>query len=181
MHGVSLRKEAHPARSNSMRPSVISDPASVGAARRLLAQLPRTPHVDEHEVSSDENIEFLAGDLPERVRSLNRLAQGLPGLTEPAAAYTILGNLAQASYELAETAEQIDAFLTRELESGRLGHDRGEDPVAAVTTAHDVLGWAAEQSAELGDSFRRAASALAPIHGRMPGNSRRPSRMWWRS
>ncbi|WP_242882686.1 hypothetical protein [Actinomadura litoris] len=137
--------------------------------------------MDEHEVSSDENIEFLAGDLPERVRSLNRLAQGLPGLTEPAAAYTILGNLAQASYELAETAEQIDAFLTRELESGRLGHDRGEDPVAAVTTAHDVLGWAAEQSAELGDSFRRAASALAPIHGRMPGNSRRPSRMWWRS
>jgi ABC-type transporter Mla subunit MlaD len=82
----------------------------------------------------------------------------------PAAAYTVLGNLAQASFRLAQTAEQIDAFLTRELDAGRLGHDRGDDPVPAVTTVHDALGQVTEQAADLGDSFRRAASALAPVH-----------------
>lgn len=121
--------------------------------------------MNDPEITTDEDIERLAGELHERVRALNRLTQGPPGLTEPSAAYTVLGNLAQTSFRLAQTAEQIDAFLTRELDAGRLGHDRGDDPVPAVTTAHNALGRVTEQAADLGDSFRRAASALAPIQG----------------
>ncbi|MFA1544572.1 hypothetical protein [Actinomadura monticuli] len=112
---------------------------------------------------TDEDIERLAGELHERVRALNQLTQGPPGLTAPGAAYTVLGNLAQTSFRLVQAAEQIDAFLTRELDAGRLGHDRGDDPVPAVTTVHNALGRCTEQAADLGDSFRKAASALAPI------------------
>lgn len=118
----------------------------------------------EHETQTNEDIERLAGELHERLRALNHLTQGPPGFTEPAAAYTVLGNLAQTSFRLAQTAEQIDAFLTRELDAGRLGHDRGDDPGLAVTAAHNALGRVTEQAADLGESFRRAASALAPIH-----------------
>jgi hypothetical protein len=121
--------------------------------------------VNDHETPTNEDIERLAGELHERVRALNQLTQGPPGLTEPTAAYTVLGNFAQTSFRLAQAAEQIDAFLTRELDVGRLGHDHGDDPVPAVTAAHDALGRATEQAADLGDSFRRAASALAPIQG----------------
>lgn len=119
--------------------------------------------MDEHETRTDEDIERLAGELHERVRALNHLTQD-PGLSEMAAAYTVLGNLAQTSFRLGQTAEQIDAFLTRELDAGRLGHDRGDDPAPAVTAAHDALGRVIEQSADLGESFRRAAGAVAPIH-----------------
>ncbi|MEU5994225.1 hypothetical protein ABZ806_35085 [Spirillospora sp. NPDC047418] len=119
--------------------------------------------MNDHESGTDEDIERLAGELHERVRALNHLTQGSPGLSEPTAAYTVLGNLAQTSFRLAQTADQIDAFLTRELDAGRLRHDRGDDPVPTVTTAHDALGQATGQAADLGDSFRRAASALAPI------------------
>ncbi len=120
--------------------------------------------MNDHENRTDEDIERLAGELHERVRSLNHLTQGPPGLTEPAAAYTVLGNLAQTSFRMAQTAEQIDVFLTRELDAGRLGHDQGDDLVPAMTAAHNALARAAEQAADLGDGFRRAASALAPIH-----------------
>lgn len=120
--------------------------------------------MNDHETRTDEDIERLAGELHECVRTLNHLTQGPPGLSEPAAAYTVLGNLAQTAFRLVQTAEQIDVFLTRELDAGRLGHDRGEDPVPALTAAHNALGRATEQAADLGESFRRVASALAPIH-----------------
>lgn len=120
--------------------------------------------MNDQEIPTNEDIERLAGELHERVRALNHLTQGPPGLSEPTAAYTILGNLAQTSFRLAQTAEHIDAFLTRELDAGRLGHDREDDPVPAVTAAHNALGRVTEQAADLGESFRRAASALAPIH-----------------
>ncbi|MFI0486771.1 hypothetical protein [Actinomadura sp. 9N215] len=118
--------------------------------------------MDDHETRTDEDIARLAGELHERVRALNHLTQD-PGLSEPAAAYTVLGNLAQTSFRLGRTAEQIDMFLTRELDAGRLGHSHGDDPVPAVAAAHDALGRVAEQAADLGESFRRAAGALAPI------------------
>ncbi|WUH97698.1 hypothetical protein OHR68_29835 [Spirillospora sp. NBC_00431] len=117
----------------------------------------------EHETRTDEDIERLAGELHECVRALNHLTQD-PGLSDPAATYTVLGNLAQTSFRLGQTAEHVDAFLTRELDAGRLGHDRGDDPAPAVTAAHDALGRVIEQSADLGESFRRAAGALSPIH-----------------
>ncbi|MFA1551792.1 hypothetical protein [Actinomadura chokoriensis] len=131
----------------------------------------------EQESPTNEAIERLAGELHERGRALNHLlAQGPPGLTEPATAYTVLANLTQTSFRLAQTAEQIDAFLTRELDAGRLGHDRGDDPVQAVTAVHNALGQVTEQAADLGESFRRAASALAPIRAQDGGGELSPGR-----
>ncbi|MEU8803275.1 hypothetical protein [Spirillospora sp. NPDC048819] len=126
--------------------------------------------MNDHKTRTGADIERLAGELHERVRALNRLTQREPGLSEAAGAYTVLGNLAQTSFRLAQTAEQVDEFLTKELDAGNLGHDQGDDPVAAVTVAHNSLSQAAEQAADLGDSFRRAASAIAPIYTLGPGD-----------
>lgn len=119
----------------------------------------------DHETPTNERTELLAGELHERARALNHLTQGPPGLTRPEAAYTILGNLAQTAFRLVQTAEQLDAFLDRELDAGRLGHHRGDDPVPTVLKAHDALARASEHSMDLGESFRQAQGALADIYG----------------
>ncbi|GAA4238091.1 hypothetical protein GCM10022254_52550 [Actinomadura meridiana] len=122
--------------------------------------------MNDHETgTNNEDIERLAAELHENVRALNHLTQGPPSLAGPAVAYSVLGSLAQTSFRLVQTVEQIDTFLTRELDAGRLGQDQGDDPARAVTTVHNALGQATEQAAELSDSFHRAASALAPVHG----------------
>jgi hypothetical protein len=124
--------------------------------------------VDDQEIRTNEAVERVAGELHEKARALNHLTQGSPGVTEPAVAYTVLGNLAQTAFRLAQTAEQIDVFLTRELDAGRLGHDRGEDPAKTVTAAHNELARAAEKAAGLGETFRRATGAINAIHGLEP-------------
>ncbi|MFG2245771.1 hypothetical protein [Spirillospora sp. NPDC048823] len=128
--------------------------------------------MDDHETRTDEDIERLAGELHETVRALNRLTQSPPGLTQPAAVYTVLGNLAQTAFRLVQTTQQLDAFLSEELDAGRLGHDQDEDPVPAVTRAHNAMSRAAEQAMDLGETFRRAAGALTPIHAREPSLDR---------
>lgn len=120
--------------------------------------------MDELDTHTDEATERLAAELYDRVRQLNHATQGRAGLTRPEAAYSVLGNLAQASFSLAQTAEQFDAFLDRELAAGRLGHDRDADPVPVIVLAHNALARANEQAADLGESFRRAQSALTAIH-----------------
>ncbi|TDD71120.1 hypothetical protein [Actinomadura rubrisoli] len=120
--------------------------------------------MDDHDIHTDEDIERLAGELHERIRELNRVIQEPPGLSQPTAVYTVLGNLAQTAFRLVQTTEHLDAFLTAELDAGRLGHDRGTDPVPTVMKAHNALARAAEQTMELGETFRRAQGALAAIH-----------------
>jgi hypothetical protein len=119
----------------------------------------------DHETPTDERTELLAGELHERARTLNHLTQGTPGLTRPEAACTIAGNLAQTAFRLAKTAEQLDAFLNRELDAGRLLHERGDGLLPTALKAHDALAAACEQSMNLGESFRRAQGALAAIRG----------------
>ncbi|WP_131741977.1 hypothetical protein [Actinomadura roseirufa] len=122
--------------------------------------------MDERGTPTDEDTALLAGELHERVRALNSLTKGAPGLTQPGTAYTVLANLAQTAFRLAQTAEQVDKFLDAELAAGRLGNDRGEDPVPTVLRAHDALALAAEHAQDLGESFRRAGGALVSIHAR---------------
>ncbi|WP_067466048.1 hypothetical protein [Actinomadura macra] len=124
--------------------------------------------MNDRETTTDEDIERLAGELHENVRRLNHVTQGPLGLTQPAAAYTVLGNLAQTAFRLVQTAEQLDCFLTEQLDAGRLGHDEGHDPVTTVTKAHAALARATEQAADLGETFRRAAGAVASIHALDP-------------
>jgi hypothetical protein len=119
----------------------------------------------EHETPADERIELFAGELFDRARTLAQLIQDPPGLTRPEAVRTITGTLTQAAFRLAQIAEELDAFLNRELDAGRLGHHRGTDPVPTVLKAHDALAKATEQSMDLGVSFRRASRALDAIHG----------------
>lgn len=119
----------------------------------------------EHETPADERTELLAGELFDRARALAQLIQDPPGLIRPEAVRTITGNLTQAAFRLAQIAEELDAFLNRALDAGRLGHHRGDDPVPTVLKAHDALAKATEQSMDLGVSFRRASRALDAIHG----------------
>ncbi|GAA2127223.1 hypothetical protein [Actinomadura napierensis] len=119
----------------------------------------------DHETPANERTELLAGELYERARTLVQSIQDPPGLTQPEAVRTIAGNLTQAAFRLAQIAEELDACLNRELDAGRLGHHRGDDPVPTVLKAHDALAKATEQSMDLGVSFRRACRALDDIHG----------------
>jgi len=119
--------------------------------------------MDAREHRTDKDIERFAAELNERVRTLNSLTERAPGLTQPGTAYTVLGNLAQTAFRLSQTAENLDAFLHRELDAGHLGHDRGDDPEPSVLKAHDALAQATEQSMDLGEAFRRAQGALVAI------------------
>ncbi|MFB4298492.1 hypothetical protein [Actinomadura sp. NTSP31] len=125
----------------------------------------------DHETPADERTELLAGELFDRARALAQLIQDPPGLTRPEAVSTITGNLTQAAFRLAQIAEELDAFLNRELDAGRLGHARGADPVPTVLKAHDALAKATEQSMNLGVSFRHARRALDDIHGTEDGTA----------
>ncbi|MWA02352.1 hypothetical protein F8568_022405 [Actinomadura sp. LD22] len=129
----------------------------------------------DHETPTDERTELLAGELHERARTLNHLTQGTPGLTRPEAACTIAGNLAQTAFRLAKTAEQLDAFLHRELDAGRLVHERGDGLLPTALKAHDALAAACEQSMNLGESFRGVQGALAAIRG-IDADSETPQR-----
>ncbi|KAB2388664.1 hypothetical protein [Actinomadura montaniterrae] len=119
----------------------------------------------DHETPADERTELLAGELFDRARALAQHIQDSPGLMRPEAVRTITGNLTQVAFRLAQIAEELDAFLNRELDAGRLGHHRGDDPVPTVLKAHDALARATEQSMDLGVSFRRASRTLDVIHG----------------
>ncbi|MDL4813198.1 hypothetical protein [Actinomadura opuntiae] len=121
--------------------------------------------VDHETTTTDERTELLAGELHEHARTLNHLVQGPPGLTRPEAVRTIVGNLAQTMFRLVKVAEELDVFLDKALDAGRLRHDRGDDPLPSVLKAHDALVKATEQSMDLGESFVRARRALADIHG----------------
>ncbi|OLT31865.1 hypothetical protein BJF79_08710 [Actinomadura sp. CNU-125] len=127
--------------------------------------------MDDFDARTDEHTEQLAAELYRRVRELNNSTQGRQGLERPETAYTVLGNLAQASFGLAQTAEQLDAFLDRELSAGRLGHERGGGLVPIIVLAHDALQRAHEYAAELGDSFRRAQGALTSVHSTVDGET----------
>lgn len=118
----------------------------------------------DHETPADERTELLAGELHERARALIRLIKDPPGLARPEAARTILGNLAQTAYRFVKLAEHLDVYLDRALDTGRLQHERGDDPLPSVLKAHDALIRATEQSMDLAESFRRAQGALAVIH-----------------
>ncbi|WP_433234897.1 hypothetical protein [Actinomadura nitritigenes] len=120
----------------------------------------------DHETSTDERAELLAGELHERARALMHLLQDpSSGLSRPEAARTIAGNLAQTAYRFVKLADHLDTFLDGALESGRLQHERDDDPLPSVLKAHDALIKATEHSEHLAESFWRAQRALAVVHG----------------
>ena len=94
--------------------------------------------------TSDDTVR-LARTAAEAVRGLNHLTGHDAGLAQPSAAYDITGALALAA--------------------GRLGHDLGEDPAAAIGAAAVFLGGARTSAAALAGDLDAAQQQLALING----------------
>ena len=87
------------------------------------------------------------------------------GLAQPSAAYDIIGALALAASRLGQLLTQIERWLDHALAAGRLGHDLGEDPAAAIDAAAVFLGDARSHAGALAGDLDAAQQQLALING----------------
>ncbi len=121
--------------------------------------------INTGETATDDTI-TLARTAAEAIRGLNHATSSDAGLDQPAVAYDILGALSAAAARLGQLFTQITRYLDRALAAGRLGHDLGEDPAAAVDAAAVFLGDAATSAAALAGDIDAAQQQLAPVNGR---------------
>lgn len=121
---------------------------------------------------SDGYTAEVARAFAETVRVLNHATRTPGGLTWPATAYALVGNLAAGAYGLDKLAGQVMTFLDRELAAGRLGEDSGRDPLIAVERARRHLEAAAAAAAALADALTAAQADLCGLH--QPGGSEIP-------
>lgn len=113
---------------------------------------------------SDEDTAATARLVAEAVRFLNYATAGGRGLTYPATACTVTGELACAAARLGQLTGQIGRFLASELAARRLGDDRGSDPADVAGRADDFLATAAAAGAALAEALDAAQSYLARLH-----------------
>jgi hypothetical protein len=113
---------------------------------------------------SDDDTAAVARLVAEAVRFLNYATRDSAGLTCPATACTVIGELACAVARLGQLAEQIGQFLARELAAGRLGDDEGSDPADVAGRADDFLATAAAAGTALAEALDAAQSYLARLH-----------------
>ncbi|MDX6738695.1 hypothetical protein [Actinocorallia sp. A-T 12471] len=116
--------------------------------------------------AADDRIEQLARNVYDNVRQLNHATARPPGLTYPGTAYSVLGNLSEAVYGLGQTLEQLDRFLTDELNAGRLGHDLGHSPVTEIHEAQDELRSASTTARKVANTLGRAQSAISAVNAK---------------
>lgn len=126
------------------------------ATTELIARLDG-PHTDEDTAAA-------ARLMAEAVRFLNHATAGGAGLSYPATAYTVTGELASAAARLGQLTGQLGRFLAGELAAGRLGDDFGSDPADAVGRADDYLADAAAAAVALTDALGAAQNCLASLH-----------------
>ena len=107
----------------------------------------------------------MARTAAEAIRGLNHLTGHDASLAQPPAAYDITGALAQAASRLGQLLTQIERRLDHALAAGRLGHDLGEDPAAAIAAAAVFLGDARMSAAALAADLDAAQQQLALING----------------
>jgi hypothetical protein len=117
-----------------------------------------------NQATSDDTI-TLARTAAEAIRGLNWLTGRETGLGQPAAAYDVIGALAQAASRLHQALAQITGWLDRALAAGRLGHDLGEDPAGATGAAGTFLRGASMSAAALAQDLNQAQQQLALING----------------
>ena len=120
--------------------------------------------IDLSQVSSDDTL-LLARTAAEAVRGLNWLTGSEAGLGQPSAVYDVIGALALAASRLHQALAQITGWLEQALETGRLGHDLGEDPAGAIDAAGIFLGDAGLSAAALAEDLSQAQQQLALING----------------
>jgi hypothetical protein len=110
----------------------------------------------------------LADIAAEAIRSANHATfPGAGGLTWPSDAYDVLASLSLLASRLPQLLAQLDRFVSREVEAGRVAVDGGEyagDPQAAAAgTSHwlDQAGVAAHRLADCLDQAQQATAYLA--------------------
>ena len=101
----------------------------------------------------------LARTAAEAIRGLNWLTGCEAGLGQPSAAYDVIGALALAASRLHQALAQITGWLDQALAAGRLGHDLGEDPAAAIDAAGIFLGDAGLSAAALAGDLEPPSSS----------------------
>jgi hypothetical protein len=114
--------------------------------------------------TSDDTI-TLARTAAEAIRGLNWLTGCQAGLGQPSAAYDVIGALALTASRLPQAFTQITRWLDQALAAGRLGHDLGEDPAAAIDATGIFLGGASMSAAALAQDLNQAQQQLALING----------------
>ena len=86
------------------------------------------------------------------------------GLADPGDACDLLGELHTATQRLPQLLGQLQAFLDAQLASGRIGDDRGRDPVPLAWNAAAHLAGAQARAAEVTAELRAARNAIASLY-----------------
>jgi hypothetical protein len=113
--------------------------------------------------SPDETL-ALARTAAGALRSLNHATLGGAGLTQPAGAYSLLGELSLAAASLPQLLGQVGRWLAAALAAGRLGCDDGTGPAAAVSGAWLFISGARSTAAALARDLGGAQQQLAAVH-----------------
>jgi hypothetical protein len=122
--------------------------------------------VDDPRPAAGDDATALARAAAEAIRGLNHATRREDGLSQPSAAYDVLGSLSLAASRLGQALAQIDGCLDRALADGKLGHDLGEDPCFAVECAGLFLDDARLSAAALAGDLGAAQQQLALVNGR---------------
>jgi hypothetical protein len=107
----------------------------------------------------------LARTAAEAIRGLNHATLCDAGLDQPSVACDVLGALSQAAGRLGQLLSQITRYLDQTLATGKLGHDRGQDPALAIESAVIFLNDARLSAAALAGDLDAACQQLALING----------------
>jgi len=117
----------------------------------------------------------LAHAAAEAIRGLNHATRHQDGLDQPSAAYDVLSALSRAAAGLGQALTQITRYLDTALAGGHLGHDLGEDPAPAISSAGACLDSARLSAATLASDLSTAQQQLALINGRPRRSQDQPS------
>jgi hypothetical protein len=107
----------------------------------------------------------LARSAAEAVRSLNHATLGGNGLSQPADACEVLGDLSLAAAGLPQLLGQVGRWLASALAAGLPGCDDGTEPAAAVSGAWLFISDARSAATALASDLGNAQQQLAAIHG----------------
>jgi hypothetical protein len=120
--------------------------------------------IDLDQLTSGDTV-TLARTAAEAIRGLNWTTNSPAGLDQPSVAYDVIGALSLAASRLPQLITQITRWLGQAASAGRLGHDFGEDPAAAVEATAIFLDDARLSAAALSGDLDAAWQQLAPVNG----------------
>jgi hypothetical protein len=112
---------------------------------------------------NDDTIIALARISAEAIRALNHATLPAGGLSEPATAYTALGQLAAVAHRLPQLCGQLARWLAGENTAGRLAHTTGglDDALDDVQASLDR---AVQHATRLGEALDQAHQATAWLY-----------------